>query len=133
MLSNYTRSETRFFLSLKITKSGRYGPETSDFDYSPNTIRKSLERSLRRLNTDYLDTIYLHDIEFVASPIDPEDATGDPKLALTDSEVAKQWGLDEENKGKIRGAGDQLIVDAYGELRKMRNEGLVKSIGITGV
>lgn len=32
----------------------------SSFDYSPAHTRKSVERSLRRLNTDYLDIVLLH-------------------------------------------------------------------------
>ncbi|KAI9164163.1 D-arabinose 1-dehydrogenase [Paramyrothecium foliicola] len=46
-----------------ITKAGRIGPKS--FDYSPTQIRQSVLRSLRRLNTSYLDLVYLHDVEFV--------------------------------------------------------------------
>jgi L-galactose dehydrogenase len=45
------------------TKAGRYG--FSDFDFSPGRIRKSVEDSLSALQTDYLDVLQLHDIEFV--------------------------------------------------------------------
>lgn len=45
------------------TKAGRYG--FADFDFSPARIRKSVEVSLRALQTDYLDVLQLHDIEFV--------------------------------------------------------------------
>jgi len=45
------------------TKAGRYGDD--HFDYTPNRIRRSLEASLRRLHTDYVDIFQLHDIEFV--------------------------------------------------------------------
>jgi L-galactose dehydrogenase len=45
------------------TKAGRYGPH--DFDFSPARIRRSLEHSLRMLQTDYVDVLHLHDIEFV--------------------------------------------------------------------
>lgn len=44
------------------TKAGRYGD--SSFDYRPAQIRESLERSLRLLDTDYIDIFQLHDIEF---------------------------------------------------------------------
>jgi L-galactose dehydrogenase len=44
------------------TKAGRYGPH--DFDFSPGRIRDSLEQSLRRLDTDYVDLFQLHNIEF---------------------------------------------------------------------
>lgn len=45
------------------TKAGRYGDH--DFDYSPAGLRASLERSLRLLQTDHVDILLLHDIEFV--------------------------------------------------------------------
>jgi len=48
-----------------LTKCGRiHGDE---FDYSPKWIRYSVARSLKRLKTDYLDVVYLHDVEFVSS------------------------------------------------------------------
>lgn len=45
------------------TKAGRI--QLNDFDYSRQAIRLSVLRSCSRLNTDYLDLVYLHDIEFV--------------------------------------------------------------------
>lgn len=50
-----------FFL---LTKVGRVAE--SEFDYSPAWVRKSVQRSLQRLNTDYLDLVYCHDVEFVS-------------------------------------------------------------------
>lgn len=44
------------------TKAGRYGAE--DFDFSPRRLERSVEESLRRLQTDYIDIMQLHDIEF---------------------------------------------------------------------
>ena len=99
------------------------------FDYSPSTIRKSVERSLRRLHTDYLDVVYLHDVEFIATPVQPR-ASGDPLSALGDE--ANLYGLAEGQESKIWGDGDQQILDAYTELRKLQEEGIVKHIGITG-
>lgn len=46
-----------------LTKCGRLTGNA--FDYSPDYIRFSIARSLRRLHTDYLDVVYLHDCEFV--------------------------------------------------------------------
>lgn len=40
-----------------ITKAGKYGPRVADHDYSPDVIKASVERSLRRLQTDYLDVV----------------------------------------------------------------------------
>lgn len=110
-----------------MTKCGRYGG--SDFDYSPSTIRKSVERSLSRLHTTYLDTVYLHDIEFVATPVMPR-LEGIHSGALGDE--AEAYGLKEGQEALVRGEGDQKILDGIAELRKMQEEGLVKNIGITG-
>jgi D-arabinose 1-dehydrogenase len=47
-----------------LTKVGRIS--NSEFDYSPSWIRHSVNRSLARLNTTYLDVVYCHDVEFVS-------------------------------------------------------------------
>lgn len=44
------------------TKCGRYGVDT--FDFSASRIRRSIEESLQRLQTDRLDLLQAHDIEF---------------------------------------------------------------------
>ncbi|PGT87135.1 aldo/keto reductase [Bacillus sp. AFS040349] len=49
----------KFFLS---TKAGRFGD--NEFDFSGDRITESLEESLKRLKTDYVDILLLHDIEF---------------------------------------------------------------------
>lgn len=59
----------RFYLS---TKAGRYGADS--FDFSSGKITASVDESLRRLNTDYLDILFLHDIEFVEPQIIYEEA-----------------------------------------------------------
>lgn len=46
------------------TKAGRFGVQT--FDYSSEAIKSSVKRSLKRMNTDYIDVLYIHDVEFVA-------------------------------------------------------------------
>ncbi|PPQ68782.1 hypothetical protein CVT24_007723, partial [Panaeolus cyanescens] len=98
-----------------MTKCGRYG--LSNFDYSPATIRESVKNSLERLKTDYLDTVYLHDIEFVATPCLPK-TSGDHSTAL--KEDAALYGLAPGEEGKIRGEGDQKILDAFHELQKLK-------------
>ena len=40
-----------------ITKVGKYGSEVGEHQYDPATIRASVERSLKRLGTDYLDVV----------------------------------------------------------------------------
>ncbi|KAK6332081.1 hypothetical protein TWF718_002615 [Orbilia javanica] len=49
-----------YFLATKI---GRIGG--SEFDYSPEWIRRSINRSLERLGVERLDLVYCHDVEFV--------------------------------------------------------------------
>lgn len=73
------------------TKAGRVAEH--EFDYKPESIRKSVLRSLERLHTSYIDVIYLHDVEFV-------DAQG--------------------------------ALDAIGELFKLKKEGFVKNVGLSG-
>lgn len=114
----------------QISKCGRYG--LRDFDYSPATIRRSLTRTLRRLGTEYIDVLYLHDVEFVASWPSPSPHGADTPDATTEDRDRGLWGLGPGDEGKIWGAGDQAILAGYGELRKLREEGLVRSIGITG-
>ena len=46
-----------------LTKVGRIG--SAEFDYSPPSVRRSVQRSLDRLCTRYLDVVYCHDVEFV--------------------------------------------------------------------
>jgi D-arabinose 1-dehydrogenase len=46
-----------------LTKVGRIG--ANEFDYSPEWVRYSVQRSCQRLNTNYLDVVYCHDVEFV--------------------------------------------------------------------
>ncbi|KAF8639730.1 hypothetical protein AX17_000992 [Amanita inopinata Kibby_2008] len=110
-----------------MTKCGRYGQ--SDFDYTPSAIRETVKRSLQRLQTDYLDTVYLHDVEFVCTLVLPV-RSGNHISAL--SEDAEKYGLAKGDEDKIRGEGDQKILDAIAELRKLQDEGLVRNIGITG-
>ncbi|WYZ41235.1 hypothetical protein EsH8_V_000130 [Colletotrichum jinshuiense] len=47
-----------------VTKAGRVA--SNEFDYSPAYVRYSILRSLNRLNTTYLDLVYMHDVEFVS-------------------------------------------------------------------
>jgi D-arabinose 1-dehydrogenase len=129
-----------------MTKCGRYGLNASDFDYSPATVRASVMRSLKRLNTTYLDAVcvssllylmhlkvffkvYMHDVEFVTGNVAPL-PTGNPLPALGDHEEA--YGLAENQTGNIIGDGDRKFLEAITELRQMKAEGLIKKIGITG-
>ncbi|KZT55334.1 Aldo/keto reductase [Calocera cornea HHB12733] len=111
-----------------ITKCGRYGAD--EFDYTPATIRKSVMRSLKRLGTDYLDVLLLHDVDFVGSPMAPFPLEG--FHAKVFQEAAADWGLIPGKENKVWGTGDRRVVEAIGELRKLKEEGLVRAIGISG-
>ena len=47
---------------LLATKAGRYG--AAEFDFSAQGIRKGVEASLRRLRTDHVELLQVHDVEF---------------------------------------------------------------------
>lgn len=124
---------------------GRYGPGASDFDYTPITIRRSVRRSLQRLHTQYLDVVYLHDVEFVAPCIAPR-AEGNHASALGAEAVA--YGLaseqDVSNDGEGEGGStgstvavrtpgdDERILEAISELRALQADGLIRQVGIAG-
>ena len=65
-----TLSETRLGEALAgrrervilATKCGRYGFD--DFDFSAKRVIASIDESLRRLQTDYIDLFQMHDVEF---------------------------------------------------------------------
>lgn len=80
----------RFFLSTKV---GRYGED--EFDYSESKIFQSVEESLKRLQTDYIDILYLHDIEF----------------------------------GSIK----QIVEESIPALNKLKQQGKIGHVGITGL
>jgi L-galactose dehydrogenase len=44
------------------TKCGRYG--LAEFDFSAKRVMASMDESLRRLQTDYIDLFQVHDVEF---------------------------------------------------------------------
>ena len=48
-----------------LTKVGRISG--AEFDYSAAWVQQSVQRSLQRLRTDYLDVVYCHDVEFVSA------------------------------------------------------------------
>ncbi|KAF9971455.1 hypothetical protein BGZ73_005608 [Actinomortierella ambigua] len=58
-----THPRSTYYLSTKV---GRYGPKRVEFDYSPQRIRASVEESMRRMHTNYIDIVYAHDVEFVS-------------------------------------------------------------------
>jgi L-galactose dehydrogenase len=72
------------------TKAGRYGHD--DFDFSAGRIRAGLEESLRRLHTDHVDVLFLHDIEF--APLDDVLTEGyEEAVRLRDSGKCRYIGV----------------------------------------
>jgi D-arabinose 1-dehydrogenase len=115
-----------------ITKVGRYGPESSDFDYTPTALRASVHRSLRRLHTNYLDVVYLHDVEFVAPCIAPR-AEGNHAGALDAEAAAYGLAPDETSSSTTRTSGsDERVLKAIEALRTLQSEGLILHVGICG-
>lgn len=69
-------------------------------DSSPSAIRKSIEGSLKRLGTDYIDLYYQHRID---SRIAPE-VVANEMAALIRKGKIKAWGISEANEEYLRRA-----------------------------
>ena len=74
------------------TKCGRY--DVAGFDFSARRVMASVEESLKRLQTDYLDILHAHDIEF--------------------------------------GDREQIVHETIPALKKLKEQGKVRFIGVTG-
>ncbi|KAA1087401.1 hypothetical protein PGT21_030736 [Puccinia graminis f. sp. tritici] len=114
-----------------LTKCGRYGPK--DFDYSPERIIRSVKESCALLGTDYLDAVYLHDVEYVAE--DPDGFNkGGPSRISSDGQSTGQ--LDPapktERYAQSYGPGDDTVVLAAKTLFQLKQEGLIRRVGISG-
>lgn len=119
------------------TKAGRYGPNVSEFDYSPEKITSSVEASLKRLRTTYLDLVYLHDAEFVAEKVGKGQDDGfEAHLATQDTaegeRVRQSLGLDPQDAGKIHGPGDETFLAAVRALFALKEQGKIRNVGISG-
>ena len=100
VVSNYSRSEI-----ILMTKVGRIA--ALEFDYSPKWIRHSIDRSLDRFKTSYLDVVFCHDIEYVTD---------------ADAVIAVGVLLDLVKEGKIHYVG----VSGYSIDKLVRVANLVK-------
>lgn len=130
-----------------ITKCGRYGPDKHDFDYSASKIDSSVRGSCRRLGTRYLDVALTHDAEFVCDQVGRSHDEGwesgvvsgliEPSkvgLNQTREEVIESLGLAPglEAASKVHGKGDEQFLEAVRTLFKLKDEGIVKRVGISG-
>ncbi|KAN0097795.1 Aldo/keto reductase family domain containing protein [Tylopilus felleus] len=111
-----------------FTKCGRFGNTRDAFDYTPEGVRASVARSLARLHTSYLDTVYVHDVEFIAACKAPR-TSGDHRAAL--GAEAEAYGLAEGQEAVVFGEGDREVLAAVGELRRLQDEGVVRRVGIS--
>ena len=112
-----------------ITKCGRYGANKVSFDYSASRVRASVQESLKRFRTSYLDAVYLHDAEFVADAAGKANVEGFPLDALANVE---EYGLDDASAGSILGDGDRQVLEAYQELLDFKRRGVIRRAGIAG-
>lgn len=69
-------------------------------DSRPDTIRASLEGSLRRLRTDHIDLYYQHRID---PRVSPEEVAG-VMADLMDEGLIRAWGISETNEEYLRRA-----------------------------
>lgn len=129
------------------TKCGRYGPDAKHFDYSPEKVDSSIRASCHRLGTDYLDAALMHDPEFVSDKVGRSHHDGwesgivanlvEPvsvKIDKTRDEVIESLGLAPslEAASKIHGPGDEKILGAIRALFKLKDEGVIRRVGISG-
>jgi D-threo-aldose 1-dehydrogenase len=80
-------------------------PFRADFDYSRDAVFRSIEGSLKRLGTDYIDMLAIHD---------PDEAIHFAK------------GEDPRARSRFREAMD----GAYPALDELRSQGVIKAIGV---
>ena len=71
-----------------------------EFDSSPETIRRSIEGSLKKLQTDYIDLYYQHRID---PQVEPEVVAGVMKELIEEGKI-KAWGISELNEDYLRRA-----------------------------
>jgi aryl-alcohol dehydrogenase-like predicted oxidoreductase len=83
----HRRSE--FMLSTKVGETFEAGQST--YDYSATSVRASVERSLRRLSTDFLDLVFIH-------------SNGDDQQILTQTDVVPTL-LELRSQGHVRAIG----------------------------
>ena len=105
-------------VSTKAGRYDRYHPE--GFDFSRSRITDSIDESLRRLRTDHVDILFLHDIEFSEASVIFEEAL--PALRdVKESGKARFVGvsgypLDVLAEVVVTGAVDVVLSYCHGDL-----------------
>ncbi|GAC93524.1 hypothetical protein PHSY_001089 [Pseudozyma hubeiensis SY62] len=129
-----------------ITKCGRYGPEKKHFNYSAEKIDGSVRGSCRRLGTEFLDVALTHDAEFVCERVGASHDAGWESGVVSGmveagevglgerQEVIRSLGLEEtlEAASRVHGKGDEQFLEAIRTLFKLKDEGVIRRVGISG-
>lgn len=82
------------------TKCGVYFGSERPMDSRPETIRKAIEGSLKRLGTDYVDLYYQHRID---PQVSPEEVAGVMADLIKEGKI-RHWGISETNEEYLRRA-----------------------------
>ncbi len=97
---------TKFGLSFDDPQAA--GPHKLIPDSRPETIRRSVEASLRRLRTDYIDLYYQHRID---PHIEPESVAGVMAHLIKEGKIL-HWGISEATEEYLRRAHEVCPVAA---------------------
>lgn len=106
-----------------------------EMDSSPKTIKKSIEGSLKRLQTDYIDLYYQHRID---PKIEPEIVANSMKELMSEGKI-KAWGISEATEEYLRRANAICPVTAiqnrYSMLAREHEKifSVCKELGVTFV
>ena len=88
----------------KVFLATKFGVQHSDkgllVDSRPETIRASVEGSLKRLGTDYIDLYYQHRID---PKVTPEEVAGVMADLIREGKILS-WGISETDEGYLRRA-----------------------------
>lgn len=82
------------------TKCGVYFGSERPMDSRPESIRKAIEGSLKRLQTDYVDLYYQHRID---PEVAPEEVAGAMDDLMREGKIL-HWGISETNEEYLRRA-----------------------------
>ena len=93
-----------FFLLFKVILCTKFGVthkgDHLEFDSSPKKIRESIEGSLKKLQTDYIDIYYQHRID---PNVEPEVVASVMKELIEEGKI-KAWGISETTEEYLRRA-----------------------------
>jgi aryl-alcohol dehydrogenase-like predicted oxidoreductase len=71
-LTEHRADRSEVFITSKcgiVFPQQRKGNRYKQYDSSPDYLRSSVEQSLKRLKTDYLDLFYIHRIDYLTAPL----------------------------------------------------------------